>query len=616
MGNGNFKVKCIKSMAGFIAGDIYEVINGKLIDKDGDERPMDSIRINAFEDIEKCWEGNHFIPIITNQTIIIYRKDREVIANLKEGNKVIKSAKARCCSTDTFNFEVGAKLAVSRLLGISVDGNGTEKVVKTDDNFKAKCTRTIDASLTVGKIYEFKDGFSKWDTGEKMPQFTKNGIGRFKDFSDLQKWFGTGKTDSLFEEIKEDSATAPAIRIVKQKKYEVGDKVKVRADLRYGEYYPKASVVESMLKYAGQFVTIKRMYQPNDNFYINEDNGAWCWTPEMFEGKVIENTVVAPVAPSFDWSAFKSGKFAVHCDTEEKAKEFLKECDVQGIKWGVTGKLASEFCVGATGYCCFNGEAKLSHCPKDFYEEKGLKVVTYIPSKPTVKEIKRHAKAGEWIKVVNAFHLSRHRKNPEYSNGDVMLVNHVDGYDVYIENIAEYLQPSEYVVLENYQPETAPVDSKPEEPKPFVKAKVGDKIKIVGDIGGHGPAINIGDIQTVADVRSYNVGTDIGNVFYDRHQEYIIIEEASTIKSQPIEIGDTVKVIGTGSVCTTYRDFIKKYAKDFYSKYNYGYDTRRGSIGVVVGKGMHEHYGKEFFAVLADGRAFCIGARDIEKVRS
>lgn len=35
----------------------------------------------------------------------------------------------------------------------------------------------------------------------------------------------------------------------------------------------------------------------------------------------------------FDWEKFKKGKIAVHCDAEEKAKDFLKECYDYGIKW-------------------------------------------------------------------------------------------------------------------------------------------------------------------------------------------------------------------------------------------------------------------------------------------
>ena len=35
----------------------------------------------------------------------------------------------------------------------------------------------------------------------------------------------------------------------------------------------------------------------------------------------------------FNWEDFKNGKIAVHCDTEEKAKDFVKECYKHGLKW-------------------------------------------------------------------------------------------------------------------------------------------------------------------------------------------------------------------------------------------------------------------------------------------
>ena len=35
----------------------------------------------------------------------------------------------------------------------------------------------------------------------------------------------------------------------------------------------------------------------------------------------------------FNWEDFKNDKIAVHCDTEEKAKDFVQECYKYGIKW-------------------------------------------------------------------------------------------------------------------------------------------------------------------------------------------------------------------------------------------------------------------------------------------
>jgi len=45
---------------------------------------------------------------------------------------------------------------------------------------------------------------------------------------------------------------------------------------------------------------------------------------------------------NFNWEEFKKGNIAVHCNTEEKAKDFLKECDREGITWQ-RGQYTHEF---------------------------------------------------------------------------------------------------------------------------------------------------------------------------------------------------------------------------------------------------------------------------------
>lgn len=41
---------------------------------------------------------------------------------------------------------------------------------------------------------------------------------------------------------------------------------------------------------------------------------------------------------NFNWEEFKKGNIAVHCDTEEKAKDFLEKCDTKGIKFKVRNR--------------------------------------------------------------------------------------------------------------------------------------------------------------------------------------------------------------------------------------------------------------------------------------
>ena len=71
-------------------------------------------------------------------------------------------------------------------------------------------------------------------------------------------------------------------------KYKVGDKVKVKDNLAHRSGYCMAggrhsnSVVPEMLRLRGKIVTIKEA--EDAGYRIGEDNGAWCWTDDMFCG--------------------------------------------------------------------------------------------------------------------------------------------------------------------------------------------------------------------------------------------------------------------------------------------------------------------------------------------
>lgn len=72
-------------------------------------------------------------------------------------------------------------------------------------------------------------------------------------------------------------------------KYKIGDKVRVRDDLRSEEVYKMDNgtdyddVVFGMLKFKGKEVTIST-YTYNNKYLISEDGGCWNWTDEMFSG--------------------------------------------------------------------------------------------------------------------------------------------------------------------------------------------------------------------------------------------------------------------------------------------------------------------------------------------
>lgn len=111
----------------------------------------------AFSDIEP----------LKKECIVIYRNDSEVIALDKTtGEKAV----AKCSPVDEFDFKFGAKLAFERLLG----GEVKEEKPKLY-NGKIVCVSNYmnTNNLTVGKIYEIKDGFYLDDDGAKRPHDRK-----------------------------------------------------------------------------------------------------------------------------------------------------------------------------------------------------------------------------------------------------------------------------------------------------------------------------------------------------------------------------------------------------------------------------------------------------------
>ena len=75
-------------------------------------------------------------------------------------------------------------------------------------------------------------------------------------------------------------------------KYKIGDKVRVRDDLRLEEVYKMDngtdydSVVFEMLKLKGKEATILT-YTDSSKYLISEDGGCWNWTDEMFLGLAV-----------------------------------------------------------------------------------------------------------------------------------------------------------------------------------------------------------------------------------------------------------------------------------------------------------------------------------------
>ena len=98
----------------------------------------------------------------------------------------------------------------------------------------------------------------------------------------------------------------------------------------------------------------------------------------------------------FDWDEFKSGKIAVHCDTEEKANAFLKECEGHGLRWGdgaATRENNWKDYSTETCYCCYKNI--LAYTRKKYFAENDYTIIEY-----KIKEEKQlKFKVGDKVRV-------------------------------------------------------------------------------------------------------------------------------------------------------------------------------------------------------------------------
>lgn len=118
------------------------------------------------------WNENCIAGLACEKKIVITTNGAETFARLYEGNKVIKTATAKCSPDDKFSFETGAKIAFERLF----DSEEPKYF-----NGKAVCVNKY-AGFTIGKIYEFVDGRCFDDQKKERPTFLRcKGLAFFGD---------------------------------------------------------------------------------------------------------------------------------------------------------------------------------------------------------------------------------------------------------------------------------------------------------------------------------------------------------------------------------------------------------------------------------------------------
>lgn len=135
---------------------------------------------------EFFWPTEALEPVFDKRELIVYSNGPETVAIEKVNGEVVKKAVAKCSPSDEYKWETGRKLALMRLLE---EDKPEEKPLY---NGKVVCVANRyedEDAFTVGKIYQFVNGYFINDLGLKSPESIK--IRTFKEWANLgncSKW--------------------------------------------------------------------------------------------------------------------------------------------------------------------------------------------------------------------------------------------------------------------------------------------------------------------------------------------------------------------------------------------------------------------------------------------
>lgn len=375
------------------------------------------------EMIEKKVEGRE-------ETVIVIKTDGKTVTAYRGEEKGV----AKCSPEDEFDLYTGASLALDRLFG-----------------------REEKKPLTV---------------------------------NDIRRAFGLPEIKDIPTEALREKHEAP-------KQFKPGDKVRVISKRTH--LHQLFGWTRGMDKWLGKVVTIRGPFEGcEDLYWIEEDKNEYygsfgagfLWKVDWFEGKVdiSKDEVKEPkefkpgdVAVTYARLTDSDAVTPVKLMTKEETKPEVREVKRKAKKddWI---KIVDPSC---TRDCYYKGDIlkvyrrdrkhegvyceleKKVKSKDGWTNHKGNLVINdyeyvvlenYEPPKPEVKEVKRHAKVGEWVKIVEpmmAIDLYKENDILKCCN-DYSGSRHYDwGIDVELKTLPRnyYIYDGEYVVLENYQPE-------------------------------------------------------------------------------------------------------------------------------------------------------------------
>lgn len=115
--------------------------------------------------------ANQIELVHDSNKIVITTDGKTTTAKMYDGKKLVNSAKAVCSPDDKFDFERGAGIAISRLLGWDFVPDEEEPYY----NGKVVCVSNgcYETAFTVGKIYEITEGELKAESCAYLTEIKK-----------------------------------------------------------------------------------------------------------------------------------------------------------------------------------------------------------------------------------------------------------------------------------------------------------------------------------------------------------------------------------------------------------------------------------------------------------
>lgn len=169
MSKQKFKVgDKVRLKKGLVVGNIY----GKMMFLSGMEfTGKAEVKENTLYGnylINNFWYSSEMLEPAKPEKIIIYRDGQKMIAkNTATG----KTGVALCNPADTFNFDTGAVLALTRLTGIEPKIVSAEPEKPKYFTGKIVCVNSINKWFTKGKIYNVDNGVFKDNEGDEHKRF-------------------------------------------------------------------------------------------------------------------------------------------------------------------------------------------------------------------------------------------------------------------------------------------------------------------------------------------------------------------------------------------------------------------------------------------------------------